>query len=191
MAGSAWAETRRALLGTLILARGDAQGMVAFDTSLDGFWRSFRAALICFPFYMLLVLGRLDEGSAAAASGVRVATVETIGYVISWTAFPLIILNLCRWLGRNDRFLAFMVAYNWCQVPQIVLFAAIALVGKGGLPTGVAHDGLALAAAIASLVYEWFVARVALNATVIEAVLVVIVDLLLATILSQVSDSLY
>ena len=33
--------------------------------------------------------------------------VETIAYVISWVAFPLLILPLARWVGREDRFFPF------------------------------------------------------------------------------------
>jgi len=41
---------------------------------------------------------------------------ETIAYVISWVAFPLLILPVARQLRREDRFLPFMVAYNWSQI---------------------------------------------------------------------------
>jgi hypothetical protein len=71
------------------------------------------------------------------------------------------------------------------------LFAAIALAGIAGLPAPIINDAIAPAATAAVLVYEWFIARVALNASIAAAILVVVVDLLLATVLSQVSDSLY
>lgn len=180
-----WRGTRSALLGTLILARGDARGLARFDASLGGFWRSYEAAAICYPLYLALTLGRVEHASW------RVAIVETIGYVVSWTAFPLVMLNLCRRLGRDDHFFGFMTAYNWCQVPQIVLFAAIAAVEAAGVIGEGPAAMIGLIAAAAVLVYEWFVARVALDVSVASAILVVAIDVVLAALIHQIDESLY
>jgi hypothetical protein len=111
--------------------------------------------------------------------------------VISWVAFPLLMLPLARWLDRENRFLAFMVAYNWSQIPQTVLFVSVGLDGAAGLlpPSAARLAGLVAIGAV--FVYEWYIARVALAVTGIQATLVVIVDLLLGTVLSRVADSLY
>jgi hypothetical protein len=84
-----------------------------------------------------------------------------------------------------------MTVYNWCQAPQIVLFAAIAAAQAAGLlgETPAAAAGFAATAAV--LVYEWFIARVALDVSVPAAVLVVVIDLLLATTLRGIDASLY
>jgi len=85
--------------------------------------------------------------------------VETIAYVISWVAFPLFVLPVARHLGRADRFLSFMVVYNWSQIPQTVLFVLVGLdTATGLLPPSGAHFA-GLLAAIAALVYEWYIAR--------------------------------
>lgn len=185
MAGSVLQEIRTALIGTLVLARGDPRGIANFDASLGGFWRSYRAAAICYPLYLALTLWHADDPSW------RITIVETIGYVVSWTAFPLVMLSLCRRLGRDDHFFGFMTAYNWCQVPQMVLFSAIAAAEAAGLLGDGPGAAIGLAAAAAVLVYEWFVARVALDVSVALAVLVVAVDVALAAILQQVDLSLY
>jgi len=49
MTVSPWAEVQLAVGGALRLACGDRRGLGFFDASLDGFWRSFRAAEICYP----------------------------------------------------------------------------------------------------------------------------------------------
>jgi hypothetical protein len=185
MAGSAMHEIRTALLGTLMLARGDARGLANFDASLGGFWRSYRAAAISYPLYLVLTLWRTEDPSW------RVTIVETIGYVVSWTAFPLVMLSLCRRLDRDDHFFGFMTAYNWCQVPQIVLFCVIAAVGAVDVigEGGAAAIGLTAAAAV--LVYEWFIARVALDVSVPAAIFVVAIDVALAALLQQIDESLY
>lgn len=187
----AWIETQLAIGGALKLARGDARGLGFFDISIDGFWRSFRAALICYPLYLILLAFRVAAPQWAASGAASIIAVESIAYVISWTAFPLLMLPLCRGLGRENRFLAFMVAYNWCQIPQAVLFLIVGLdIGTGILP-GSAGDFAGLAAAVAVLVYEWYIARVALAIPGVQAVLVVLVDLVLGTALSRVAEALY
>lgn len=184
MAGSALQEIRTALLGTLILARGDARGLGNFDASLGGFWRSYRAAAIAYPLYLALTLWHTDD------PGWRITIVATIGYIVSWTAFPLVMLDLCRRLDRDDHFLGFMTAYNWCQVPQIVLFSALALVEAVGVLGEGPAAVIGLVAAAAVLVYEWFVARVALDVSVPAAILVVAVDVALAALLQQIDEIL-
>ena len=56
----AWAELRLALVGSLRLARGDRGGLDCFDRSLEGFWRSFRAAIIAYPLYLILLTMRVS-----------------------------------------------------------------------------------------------------------------------------------
>jgi hypothetical protein len=191
MTVSAWIETQLAIGGALKLARGDARGLGFFDISLDGFWRSFRAALICYPMYLILLALRVTEAQWAASGIGRIVAVETIAFVISWTAFPLLMLPLSRALGRENRFLAFMVAYNWCQIPQTVLFLIVGLDVATGILPGAAAEVAGLAAAAAVMVYEWYIARVALAIPGVQAVLVVLMDLVLGTVLSQVAASLY
>ncbi len=122
-----WAELRWALVGCLRLARGDRGGLGYFDRSLDGFWRSFMSAFLSYPFFLVLLTMRVSLADWNAAGGLQIMLVETIGYVISWVAFPLLMLTVLRWIGRRHRFFDFMVPYNWCQLPQSVLFALIGL----------------------------------------------------------------
>jgi hypothetical protein len=184
-------EVRLALGGALRLAVGDRRGLGCFDTSLEGFWRSFRAAAICFPLYLILVAFRVASVQWSRSGVPVVLIVETIGYIISWVAFPLLILPLARFLGRENRFLAFMVVYNWSQIPQTVLFVLVALDAASGLLTPGSVAFARLAAAIAVLLYEWYIARVTMAVTGAQATLVVIADLVLSSALGRVAGSLY
>jgi hypothetical protein len=187
----AWTEIRLAVGGALRLARGDPRGLGFFDTSIHGFWRSFRAAVICYPFFLILVGFRVSAAHWEASGVMRIVIVETIGYVISWVAFPLLMLPLSRWLGREDRFLPFMVAYNWSQVPQTALFVILgADTASGLLPHAVAQFA-DFAAAVAVLLYEWYIARVALAVSSSQAVPVVLLDLVLGSVLSRITEALY
>jgi hypothetical protein len=191
MAAAAWAEAWLALTGALRLARGDAGGLDYFDPSEEGFWRSFRAAVLCYPLYLILLAFPIELGTPPPLDPLRVVAVETIHFVISWVAFPLLMLPLVDWLRRGDRYFLFMTAYNWCQVPQTAVFAAVALAGATGL---LSADGMLVAdliVGIAALVYEWYVAYAALGVSRPRAVLVIVVDVVLATALSHISSSLY
>jgi hypothetical protein len=191
MGTTAWVEVQLALAGCLRLARGDRGGLACFDRSLDGFWRSFRAAVISYPLYLMLLAMRVSVAEWQQSGGWRIVTVETIGYVVAWVAFPLLMLNVVRWIGRAHRFFDFMVAYNWCQVPQSALFVLVGLVSAGGVLSAQASEAMDMAAAIATLLYEWFIARVALDTTGLVAIFVVLLDLVLGVFVSRITGALY
>jgi len=188
---SAIAEAWLALAGTLRLARADPSGMACFDASLDGFWHSFRAGVLCFPFYLILLSFPIVIGSPDDIDTGRFFAVETIHFVISWVAYPLAVLPLVDWLGRGGRYLAFMVAYNWCQVLPTSVFALVALAGGLGFLSATVMLGVDVVVGIAALVYEWYVARVALALRAGPAALVIVVDVALATLLTHISSSMY
>jgi hypothetical protein len=187
----AWLEMRLALVGALRLARADRGGLACFDRSLDGFWRSFRAAVIGYPLYLLLLAMRVTVAEWQQSGGFIIVTVETIGYVIGWVAFPLVMLVVTQRLGRAHRYFDFMVPYNWSQLPQSALFVLVGLVTESGALGAAPAQAIEAAAAIAILVYEWFIARVALDTTPGAAALVVLVDLVLGVLVSNVASSLY
>jgi hypothetical protein len=191
MGNAAWAEVSLAFTGAFRLARGDRGGLACFDRSLDGFWRSFRAAAITYPLYLVLLTMRVSVTEWQRSGGWRIIVVETIGYVIAWVAFPLIMLAVTRRIGRTHRFFDFMVPYNWCQVPQSALFVLVGIGTESRLLSSRVGESLDIVAAIATLVYEWYIARVALDTTGSAAAFVVIVDLVLGAAISRVAGGLY
>ena len=191
MPATAWLEVRLALVGALRLAKGDRGGLSCFDRSLDGFWRSFRAAVIAYPLYLILLVMRVTIAEWERSGGFYIIVVETIAYVIAWVAFPLAMLTVTRWLNRSHRFFDFMVPYNWSQLPQSALFVLVGLQSTSDAISAQPAQVIEIAAAIAVLVYEWFIARVALETTASAAALVVLVDLVLGVLISHVASSLY
>jgi hypothetical protein len=175
--------------GAWRLARLDSTAMIWFDRSGDGVWRSFWAAAIVYPAFVMLVALQVTPEQWVAAGPARILLVESIGYVVSWTAFPLVILAFCHWLERDEQCLDFIVAYNWSQVLQTAL-ASVAMAAARLLP-GAPADAVSLAAPIALLGYEWFIARTALEAGGVAATVVVLIDVVLAEVVSQVCQSLY
>src|SRR5438874_2582444 len=117
----------------------------------------------------MLLASRVSAAHWAASGAPRIVIVETIGYVISWVAFPLLMMPLSRWLGREDRFLAFMVAYNWSQLPQTALFVILAANSAAGLLPHALAQFADFAAAVAVLLYEWYIERVAKGREIVMA----------------------
>ena len=194
MGNTAWVEVRLALAGTWRLARGDRGGLSYFDRSFDGFWRSFRAAIISYPLYLVLLAMRVSVGDWQRSGGLRIVTVETIGYVIGWVAFPLLMMTVTQRLGRAHRFFDFMVPYNWCQLPQSALFVLAGLAVEGGMLGPQPGESIGIVAVFATLVYEWYVwyiARVALDTTAAAAVFIALLDFVLGVVISQVAVGLY
>jgi branched-subunit amino acid transport protein AzlD len=191
MPATAWLEVRLALVGALRLAKGDRGGLSCFDRSLDGFWRSFRAAVIAYPLYLMLLMMRVTIAEWERSGGFYIIGVETIAYVVAWVAFPLAMLTVTRWINRSHRFFDFMVPYNWSQLPQSALFVLVGLQAESQAVSAQPAQVIEIAAAIAVLAYEWFVARVALETTAAAAALVVFVDLFLGVFISHVASSLY
>jgi hypothetical protein len=186
-----WAEVRWALIGCLWLARGDRGGLAYFERSLDGFWRSFLSGFLSYPFFLVLLMMRISLADWNSAGGLRIILAETIGYVISWVAFPLVMLSVLRWIGREHRFFDFMVPYNWCQLPQSALFVLVGLESETGAFSDPFSQTIEIAAAIAVLVYEWYIARVALETSAAAATLVVLVDLVLGVVVTRAAGNLY
>jgi len=191
MGNAAWAEAWLALSGALRLARGDRGGLACFDRSLDGFWRSFRAAAVTYPLYLVLLTMRVSVAEWQRSGGWRIVLVETIGYVIAWVAFPLVMLAVTRWIGRAHRFFEFMVPYNWSQIPQSALFVLVGTATESRILGARVGESLDIVAALATLVYEWYIARVALDTPGSTAVFVILVDLVLGVFISRIAAGLY
>ena len=175
--------------GAWRLARLDPKAMVWFDRSADGIWRSFWAAAFVYPAFVMLVALQVTPEQWVAAGPFRILLIESIGYVISWSAFPLVILAFCHWLERDEQCLDFIVAYNWSQVLQTAL-ASAAMLATRLLPDAPAQ-AVSLIVPLALIGYEWFIARTALEAGGVAATVVVLIDVVLAEVVSQVCQGLY
>lgn len=181
-------EVATSLYGALRLARLDAGGMAFFNRSAAGFWRSFFAAVIVAPGYAALTIRDLDP--ALAARPVRVFLVEAIGYVIGWVAFPLVMAYFCDLLQRDERYVGFIVAYNWAVVVQMAAFLVVIGIASAPVLAGLAADLLTFAAFVAILFYQWFIARTALGIETGKAIVVVGIDLALVVLINGVTGGL-
>jgi hypothetical protein len=171
------------LRGAFLLARGRPEGMLLFEATPAGALRSFWAAAICLPGFLVLRLVNW-AGSGAPASGVGVGlAAELIGYVFAWAGFALASLPIAEQHGRKADWPRFIAAWNWANVVQYLVLLALTVPAGFGLP-GVLSGGLGLAALGYALWLEWFVARHALRLAAGPAALVVGLDVFVSIFVS-------
>ncbi len=183
-------EFARGIYGAWRLALLDRDALRWFDRSPHGVWRSFWAAALAYPGFLvatsLHLLTSDSERSLPAA-----LLIESIAYVFFWAAFLLAVIPFCRWLRRDAQCLDFVIAYNWSQVLQTGLWLIVELVSATRLLPDGAVVLLGLIALVLSLGYEWFIARVAIAAGNAAAFTVVLFDFVLTIGLGDVARALY
>lgn len=182
-----WPEIARSVDAAWRLARGDASAVDRLDLSVDGFWKSFTAAVVVLPAYVLVLLDQYRLAGWPAEPWATAFT-EGLGYAIGWMAFPLAAIPLTRLLGLSQRYVPLIVANNWSTVIQVAVYTAVVLLGVI-LPLPMRATAL-LTATLAILVYQWFVIRSALATTNGIAAGLVVIDLLLSVTVSRVLDGL-
>lgn len=170
------------LFGAWQLAKYDAQGLRFFDNTVIACRRSFYAAVIVLPAYVILVVLVLGE-IPVAVGGVSVLVIEGIAYVIGWTAFPLAMYYLTRIIDRDRFYCRYIAAYNWSRVLRIsLLFVVTAIAASGVMPAALAGL-LRFLVIIAILAYQWFIARVGLEVSAPGACGIVLLDLVISLML--------
>ena len=150
------------LRGAMILARGQAHGLMLIEATPAGAARSFWAAAICLPAFLAMRLLAWTEESGPGADPAFSMLVELIGYACAWAGFALASLPLARTMGREADWPHFIAAWNWATVVQFVVLVALAMPVALGLPDFVGH-GLGLAALGYAVWLEWFVTKAALR----------------------------
>lgn len=177
-----------AMFGAWRILRLDAGALAWFENTPTAFWRSFYAGLLVAPLYLLMMA--VDIGIAEPDEPVRQILVNLIAYVIGWVAYPLLMVYLTAFLDRAGDYFRYFAAYNWFHVIQAMILLPASLAGSvGPLPENVSLlIGIVVLSTI--LMYDWFIARVALRVDGGTAASLVVVDLLLSLLISGMADSL-
>jgi len=158
------------LRGIVRLAGLHSDGMRHFGDTPPAFLNSL-APLIAFPL--------VTSGLVLAAGAVREAMTDFAVTLVLLLAPPVLSERLARLWRRDDAWLRYAVAYNWCQWIMPVVFVlcglGFGLLVAAGLPAGVAQF-VALAAMLGYwLAFHWFLARRGLGVSALRAVVVVAV----------------
>jgi hypothetical protein len=157
-------ELRDSLWGAWRLAHLDVAGMRWFNLSSDGFFRSFFAAVLLAPPFLLVAWLRSEPGPDPAAPAPYPFEAHLVGYPLLWLIFPLLLAGAAQPLGVARQYASGVIAFNWAQAVIMAILLPIALLDMTGAlgPFGAL---LYLMAYAASLYYTWFVLRTALDTT--------------------------
>jgi hypothetical protein len=200
------AELWRALHGAWRLGFLDTRGLADFDGTRSGGLQSFWAMALLLPINaaILWVKQIIPDDADAAPHNLLV---DLFGPLVAWAALIAIMYGLVAWYGRVDRFWLFVSTYNWTQIPLgAVILLSVALATSAsllvdpnadaaGVPMlawSVAHIafGVALTLQLGTLVYEWYVAWLALDSGIPLAIIVVLLDIVMGVGLSHLSTAL-
>ncbi len=183
-----WSEVAQALYGAWRLACLDPRGMSYFAQDEGAALRSFFAALLVFPVFLLLLPFHITPEELEQGSALRVFLVETIGYIVNWVAFPLAMLWITRLLRREALWAEYVTIYNWAQLLEYgFVLATVALLEFGILP----QFGIDWFLRAVTSLYEWFIARTVLRIAGTPAAMIVLVDLVMSESLSRITAALH
>ena len=182
-------EVLACLYGSWRLALFDPSGLACFPTGVAAAARSFWAAALLAPAYALLVTMRLGD-DAGQISLAQLLVVEVIAYVISWTAYPLLMDDMSRILDCSGRYPIFLPVYNWSAVLQMAVYLPAVALGESGLLSPEMSETVGVMSTVVVMVYQWFVTRVALEVSNFTATGLVILDLVLSMFISGLADGM-
>jgi hypothetical protein len=180
-------EVVHSLYGAWRLAFLDPSGLAFFNFSIEGFWRSFFAAVLVAPGFAFLIAQKLFTRPETFDPGWAML-VQLLAYGLSWAAFPLGAVVLTRLLGLGHNYVPLLVALNWGAVLQVLAFLVAVLLGLA-LP-GLLEGLIMLLVTGGILFYQWFITRNALQTTGGIALMLVLVDLVLNSAISVSADHL-
>lgn len=177
------------IYGAWRIARFDPDAMRYFNLSFEGFWRSFLAAFIVAPFFLMATFATRNVAQAPA----DVVTDEPlVGYLlmrlvvfaVSWAAFPIVMIPVAQLLNLSQTYVPYIIAWNWSSVvASAVLLPASFLIGFDVVPDQAAGM-VFMIVYVTVLFYGYLVTRTALGCTALVAVGVVILDFLLNMVIS-------
>jgi hypothetical protein len=176
------AETERALIGAwgVFINRPDA--LRGFDTSLEGFWRSFQAIIVVLPIYLITALS--DRMTAIGDPGGVVApdlywVTELLTLLLDWITFPALLALIGGFIGIKRAYPAYIVVRNWAQPLMLAPFAVISLLTIAGVSNDILLIPSVLAIAY-SLRFSYLIVRRTLGVEIDIAIALVVLDVLVS-----------
>jgi hypothetical protein len=169
-------EVKRSIWGAARFASFDPRGLHYFNLTIEGFWRSFLAAVASLPFFIAI-----DALSYRPTEFIHYLNLA-VGYGISWIALPIVMVPVVIALELRPVYVPFVITYNWATFITYGLALVTVLLYQADNSIGAS---LSLAFWMVSCLYRWFVAKVALNAGILIPIVVVMMDEVLSALISR------
>jgi hypothetical protein len=175
---SSFSSALRALYGSYRLILFDKSGFSYFDTSVSGFWRSFTAAFLISPFFFTVVFTiYLAEQIDLPLS--KYMSHEISAYILSWLVFPVLMEQLTKLMGCREKYINFIVAYNWSMVPQYAVFILLLTLGLMGIIPPELSDSLSVMLLVWTFFYAGFITKSMLQLSLQTTIVIIVIDFLL------------
>jgi hypothetical protein len=178
-----------ALYGTWLILKLDPRGFGYFEKTPGGFARSFIVAAVTAPLQF--------AHSAIAYPHARTTLdfvpfiiVRMLAFVLAWTFYPFVMLYVGDLLNRRERFFWQMVPYNWVQLAIALPLLALAVMSDVQLISTEVFRFLNDLSLFIFFVYGTFIARVGLQVAIASAFGVVVLDLVIAMITSEIINKI-
>ena len=179
----------QALKGLRLLLALEPDGLSFFEKSYAGFLRSFFPALVLAPLQFIHVSALYMAADPTPELAISVI-VETLAYVLTWVLFPFVMLYVTRALGKDGAYFTYITPYNWFQLlVGLVVLPLTLLVDFGGLDGEAAAFFNFLILGL-FLFYGTFLARTALNVTTSMAFGIVLIDIMISLVSSELIDQI-
>ncbi|HEY6432667.1 MAG TPA: hypothetical protein VIZ17_11865 [Acetobacteraceae bacterium] len=170
------------LHGALLLARGRAEGVRYVSDDMRMAARSFWAALICSPlFIVVLLLSWKVDGQPGNPPHAFV--LQLLSFAIGWAGYAVLSHPLVAAFRRAPHWPRFIAIWNWCNVVQYGLLLIASIPAVLGAPSWLAETAQLVAQGWA-LWLEWFAIRLTLDVGGLTAAIVMAPDVLLGVVLA-------
>ena len=190
------AEIERSLRGAWRLFLGKPDALRFFDTSVDGFWRSFSAIILVAPLYALTALADrhdilTDANPTDDFGNGPFWAAKALTLVLDWVTLPILLGLIANFIGIRRGYPAYVVARNWATVLMIIPFAAIALLDLFGIASASLLVLPSLVALVATFRMSYEIARKSLGASGDVAIAFVALDFLVSLALVLAANRLF
>lgn len=182
-------EIRNGVTGSWRLLLGDPQGLLRFDVTTAGFYRSFGVILLlAVPFVIAgsseraLILETRGIG-AEAFPNVAFWIVQTIGFTAGWFAFAVVLAPLARPLGLARTYARLVIARNWSATIGVVPYVVPMLLHLLGFLTTEDFSAFMLAALVFNMGLAFQVTRLAAETSLGLTAALVVLDVLLTMVI--------
>jgi hypothetical protein len=167
----------------------DARAITLFDATPLGAIKSFSCALIVLPGYALVV-AYIHSVGLGDTHWFRFFAVETIAYVVTWCAWPLLMFYVTTALDKSNNYLLYVTAFNWSAGPQMLVWLTVLFFAFTGIVSREVLSVFNIAALIIVLVYHLFIMRTTLKLTFFVALGLVIGEMMLSQFINQARETM-
>ena len=169
-----------------LFARGRSDGLRYLAPDQAGTARSFWALPLTLPAAICLRLMAWVQFGLPPQAGHEIG-LELLGFVVGWLGYAVLTFHLLRFIGMEQRWPRFIIAWNWCNVIENLLLVGGGIPGLLGAPA-VVSQAMQLFAIGWALWVEWFAIRLSLQANALIAAWLVVLDQALGLLLMGIGS---